>query len=94
MVSMEVANVVDEKGAMLMGCVRCPSGRGMVCEGPFGLYASEVQCDCECHRCKVCYSFDCIQVGGIKRCYTPCMVCGLPNWMCDCVEVLPLVVVG
>ena len=91
---MEAVNVVDEAGLELMGCTRCPSERGVACEGPYGLYASETECDCECHRCDVCYSFDCILVGGIERCYELCSVCGLPERMCDCVEVLSVVVAG
>ncbi len=89
---MGVVNVVDNWGLELMGCWRCPSDKGEACKGPFGLEASEVACDCECHRCKICYSFDCILVGGIERCCISCDVCGLHDSMCDCVEILFLVV--
>jgi len=69
-----------------MGCRQCISGLGEYCEGPSGLYTEEIDCGCACHVCQRCGSAYCMRVGGPYDCDSPCLICGLPAWECDCIE--------
>lgn len=51
-----------------MGCRHCTSGLGLNCEGPLGLDDLEVGCDCDCHRCDICGSAYCVNMGGSDPC--------------------------
>ena len=51
-----------------MGCEYCTSGLGRACEGLLGLDDLEVACDCTCHKCPLCGSAYCENVGGPDRC--------------------------
>lgn len=51
-----------------MGCKWCTSGLGRLCEGPLGLDDIEVGCDCDCHRCEICGSAYCVNMGGRDPC--------------------------
>ena len=51
-----------------MGCKDCTSGLGVNCQGPLGLDDLEVGCDCDCHRCEICNSAYCVNMGGTDPC--------------------------
>jgi len=51
-----------------VGCKYCTSGLGEDCQGPLGFDDLEVSCDCECHKCEICGSAYCQNVGGPDPC--------------------------